>query len=41
MEKTQLFEVRPEPEVPFVSKRGGGLFTFHLMVRSKLKTKQW
>lgn len=41
MEKTKLFQAPTEPEAPLVSKRGGGLFTFHLMVKGELKAKQW
>ena len=43
MEKTKLFQAPTEHEALLVSKKGERhrLFTFHLMVKGKLKAKQW
>ncbi|XLT26302.1 hypothetical protein S245_057622 [Arachis hypogaea] len=41
MEKTKLFQAPTEPEAPLVSKRGGGLFTFHLMISSSTSRKPY
>ena len=41
MEKTKLFQAPTELEAPLVSKRGGRVIHISLMVRGKLKAKQW
>ena len=41
MEKKKLFQAPTKLEAPLFQREEDGLFTFHLIVRGKLKAKKW